>query len=108
MQQLPAQLLYPAKLAITINGGNKIFHDKTKFKQYLLTNTALQKILEEKLQPKEVNYTQENTGNKFYTRKTKRRKTLAQKLSQVCICSHVHTYTHSTITTIKIRGINNH
>ena len=36
-----------------------IFHDKIKFKQYLYTNPALQKILEEKLQPKEANYTQE-------------------------------------------------
>jgi hypothetical protein len=41
----------------------KAFHDKTKFKQYLSTNTDLQKILEGKLQPKKVNYTQENTGN---------------------------------------------
>jgi hypothetical protein len=57
-------LIYPAKLSITIDGKNKIFYDKTKFKQYLSINPALQKILERKLQYKEASYTQENTGNK--------------------------------------------
>jgi hypothetical protein len=56
-------LLYQAKLSITIDGENEIFQDKTKFKQYLSTNTALQKILKRKFQPKEASYTQENTGN---------------------------------------------
>ena len=58
------RILYPAKLSITIDGENKIFHDKTKFKQYLSTNPALQKILEGKLQPKEENYNHKNIGNK--------------------------------------------
>jgi hypothetical protein len=31
---------------------------KSKFKQYLSTNPALWRILEEKLQPNEANYTQ--------------------------------------------------
>jgi hypothetical protein len=35
------RLLYPAKLSITINGVIKVFHDKTKFTQYLSTNPAL-------------------------------------------------------------------
>ena len=39
-----ARLQYPAKLSITINGETK-FHDKTKFKQYLSTNPALQRII---------------------------------------------------------------
>jgi hypothetical protein len=43
------RLLYPAKLSINIDGENKIFQDKTKFKQYLSTNPALQRILEGKL-----------------------------------------------------------
>jgi hypothetical protein len=34
-----------------IEGENKIFHNKTKFKQYLSTNPAIHNILEEKLQP---------------------------------------------------------
>ena len=58
-----ARLLYPAKLSITIDGENKIFHDKAKFEQYLSTNPALQKVLEGKIHPKEANYTQNNTGN---------------------------------------------
>ena len=49
------KLLYPAKLSFTINGENKIFQDKNKFKQYIATNPALQKVLEGKSQPKESN-----------------------------------------------------
>ena len=50
------KLLYPAKLSITIGGETKVLHDKTKFKQYLSTNPALQKIIKGKLQQKEGNY----------------------------------------------------
>ena len=53
------RLLYPAKLSITIDGETKIFHDKTKFTQYLSTNPALQRIIDGKHQPKEGNYTLE-------------------------------------------------
>jgi hypothetical protein len=35
------RLLYPAKISIIIDRENKIFHDKTKFTQYLSTNPAL-------------------------------------------------------------------
>jgi hypothetical protein len=42
------RLLYPAKLSITIDGETKIFHDKTKFIQYLSTNPALQRIVDRK------------------------------------------------------------
>jgi hypothetical protein len=52
------RLLYPTKLSITID-GEKIFHDKTKFAQYLSTNPALQRIIDGKLQHKERNYTLE-------------------------------------------------
>ena len=55
------RLLYPAKLSITINGVIKVFHDKTKFTQYLSTNPALQKIMNGRLQHKEGNYTLEKT-----------------------------------------------
>jgi hypothetical protein len=51
-----ARLLYPAKLSITIDGETKVFHDKTKFIQYLSTNPALQRIIDGKLQHKEGNY----------------------------------------------------
>jgi hypothetical protein len=42
------RLLYPAKLSITIDGENKVFHDKTKFTHYLSTNPAFQRIITEK------------------------------------------------------------
>ena len=53
------KLLYPAKLSIAIDGETKIFHDKTKFIQYLSTNPALQRIMGGKHQYKEGNYTLE-------------------------------------------------
>jgi hypothetical protein len=50
-----------AKHSITIGGVTKIFHDETRFKQYLSTNPALQRILKGQLQYKEGNYTQEKS-----------------------------------------------
>jgi uncharacterized coiled-coil protein SlyX len=50
------KLLYPAKLSITIHGETKVFHDKTKFAQYLSTNPSLQRIIKGKLQHKDENY----------------------------------------------------
>ena len=35
------RLLYTAKLSFTIDGEHKIFQDKNKFKQYVVTNPAL-------------------------------------------------------------------
>jgi hypothetical protein len=55
-QKCQPRLLYPAKLSITIDGETKVFHDKTKFTQYLCTNSALQRIIKGKLQHKEGNY----------------------------------------------------
>jgi hypothetical protein len=52
-------LLYPAKLPITIDGETKVFHDKSKFIQYLSTNLALQRIINGKQQHKDGNYTLE-------------------------------------------------
>jgi hypothetical protein len=53
------RLLYPAKFSITIDGENKIYHEKNKFTQYLSTNPALQRIIDGKHQHKERNYTLE-------------------------------------------------
>jgi hypothetical protein len=53
------RLLHLAKLSITIDGETKLFHDKTKFTQYLSTNPALQRIIKGKLQHKEGNDTLE-------------------------------------------------
>ena len=52
---MQAQTTIPNKLSFTINGENKIFQDKNKFKQYVATNPALQKVIEGKSQPKESN-----------------------------------------------------
>jgi hypothetical protein len=54
-----ARLLYAAKLSITIDGETKIFHDKTKFTQYLSTDPFLQRIRKGKLKYKVGNYTLE-------------------------------------------------
>jgi hypothetical protein len=50
-------LSYPAKISIIVDGENKIFHDKTKFNQYISINPALQRILEGKFQHNERSYT---------------------------------------------------
>jgi hypothetical protein len=55
------RLLYPAKLSVNIDGETKIFHDKTKFKPYLSTNPALQRILGGKLHHKEGTFTKVRT-----------------------------------------------
>ena len=68
------RLLYQAKFSITIDGENKIFHNKakkirhSKMKSNLNTvcmfKSTLQKVLDGKLQPKKANYIHENTGKK--------------------------------------------
>jgi hypothetical protein len=54
------RLLYPAKLSITIDEENKVFHDKTKFTHYLSMNPALQRIMTEKTN-KQANKQTKNT-----------------------------------------------
>jgi hypothetical protein len=51
------RLLYSTKLSVTIDGENKIFHDKNKFTQYLSINPVLQRIVDGKHKHKEENYT---------------------------------------------------
>jgi hypothetical protein len=51
------RLLYPAKLSITVDGETKVFHKETKFTHYLSKNPALQRIITEKNQYKDGNYT---------------------------------------------------
>jgi hypothetical protein len=57
------RLLYPAKLPVIIDGETKIFHDKTRFTQYLPTNPALQKIIDGKTP---------SQGGKLHPRKSKK------------------------------------
>jgi hypothetical protein len=56
---MPAQATIPSKTLNYHRRRNKIFHDKTKFTQYLSINTALQRIIDGKYQHKEGNYTLE-------------------------------------------------
>jgi hypothetical protein len=56
-QKYQLRLLYPAKFSNTIDGKTQVFHDKSKFTQYLFTNPSLQRIINRKLQYKEGNYT---------------------------------------------------
>jgi hypothetical protein len=51
--------LNPAKLSTTVDGETKVFHDKTKFTQYLSMNPAFQRIIKGKHQHKDRNYTLE-------------------------------------------------
>jgi hypothetical protein len=44
------RILYPANLSITIDGETKVFHDKTKFTQYLSMSPAFQRIIKGKHQ----------------------------------------------------------
>ena len=57
--QMAAQATIPAKLSITIDGETKVFHDKTKFTQYLSMNLALHRIIKGKYQHMDGNYTLE-------------------------------------------------
>ena len=66
------RLRYPAKLSITVDGKTKVFHDKTKFTQYLSMNPDLQRIINGKHQHKDRNYTLEK-GRKQSFNKPKRR-----------------------------------
>jgi hypothetical protein len=54
---MPAQDTIPAKFSVNIDGETKVFHDKTKFTQYLSTNPAFQKIIDGKFQHKKGNDT---------------------------------------------------
>jgi hypothetical protein len=41
-----SRILYPAKLSFKIDEAIKVFHDKQKLKQYMITKPPLQKILQ--------------------------------------------------------------
>ena len=63
----------PEKLSITIDGESKIFHDKNKFTQYLSTNPALQRIIDEKSQYKEGNCTLEKNKKLTFFQQTQKK-----------------------------------
>ena len=53
---MPAQATIPSQTLITVDRETKVFHDKTKFTQYLSTNPALWRIIMGKHQYKDRNY----------------------------------------------------
>jgi hypothetical protein len=53
------KLLNPLKPLISIDEETEVFHNKTKFTQYLSMNPAFQRIIVGKLQHKDRNYTLE-------------------------------------------------
>lgn len=61
------RLLHQGKLSITIDERRKAFRDKTKFKQYLSTNPALQKAIGKQLQLKEANQPKKTQRKKYQT-----------------------------------------
>jgi len=87
------RLLYPEKLSTNIDGETKIFHEKTKFTQYLSTNSALQKIISGKAQCKEA---------KLHPRKSKKLIILATKQREG---KHTNIISHSNM---NITRSNNH
>lgn len=69
-----ARLLYLANSSIIVDGENKLFHDKTKVKQYLSANTDWHTVLEVRFPPKTIDYKYEKM-RKNNTIKIKQRKT---------------------------------
>jgi hypothetical protein len=58
------RILYQAKLSFKIDGAIKVFHDKQKLKQYVITKLPLQKILQGILHTEsETQLNRENTGS---------------------------------------------
>ena len=72
------------ELIITIGGETKIYHDKAKFKSYVIYKFLPPKILEKNvIVTHKVNYTHDNTGNKkSHTRNTKSKETHTHKHEQ--------------------------
>ena len=88
------RLLWPAKFSINIHGETKIFQDKTKFKQYISTNLALQKTPE--------GNNQATQGEYLHQRRKKNINHLTTKPKEE---NHMH---RMPPTTTNISGNNNH
>ena len=58
---MQAQTTITSQAIIHYQWRKKIFQDKNKFKQYVATNPALQKVIEEKSKPKEPNNAHNNS-----------------------------------------------
>jgi hypothetical protein len=107
------RLLYQAKLSINIDGETKIFQDKTKSKQYL-SNPALQRILERKLQHKEDTCTKERIShNKVKSREPQAHQATYQKIKQNKTKQKTNknisgTNNHLSLISLNINGLSTH
>jgi hypothetical protein len=99
-----SRLLYPVKLSINIDGESKISQDKTKFKQYLSTNPALQSIMEGKLQHKEDTCIKERTRYLVSHNKVKSREPQAHKTTTKTNMSG--TNSHLSLISLSINRLN--
>jgi len=80
---MPAQANISSQ-TLNIDGETKMFHDKTKFTQYLSTNSVLQRIIYGKFQNKERNYTLEKENYLLATKpKEERHPNIIPPLSTV-------------------------
>jgi hypothetical protein len=104
------RLLYPAKLSITIHGENKVFHDKTKYTQYLSMNPALKRIIKGKHQHKDRNYTLEKAKKKKKKKKsfnkTKRRQRQPQNRIPTLIIKMTGSNDYFSLISLNINGLN--
>jgi hypothetical protein len=104
--------LYPAKLLIIIDGETKIFHDKTKCKQYLSTNSALQRILEGNLQHKKtqkLNLLQKKTTTTKKKKQKQKKKTKEENHTHILslpATKVIGTSNHLPLILININGLN--
>jgi hypothetical protein len=103
---MPARLLYLAKLSIAIDGETKIFHDKTKFTQYLSTNTALQRIIDGKYQHKEGNCTLEKQENKLLLTNSKEYSHTNIKITLKITSRVTRCNNHHSLIYLNISGLN--
>jgi hypothetical protein len=68
------RILYPEKLSFKIDGAIKVFHNKQKLKQYMITKPPLQKILQGILHTeKESKQNHESTGSTKLQKKKRQR-----------------------------------
>ena len=70
---MPALATIPRKISITIDGETKIFHDKTKFTQYISTNPALKRKIDVKHQHKDGNYILEKSKKVIFFHQTQKK-----------------------------------
>ena len=82
---MPYRLLYPAKLSFSIDGENNIFHDETRFSQYLSTIQPY-KMFQKEIQ-EEIQGTYLNLIKAIYRKSTANLKLNGKKLKVILLKS---------------------